>query len=97
MTFFQGTKDKTKAWEITEDVNAFCSIKGYPYHRDTFFSPLVVPEALKRPIEHFNGDPAAWWSGQLVDYLLRLRPEMATDLEEYKTALGFKHPIVGFV
>ena len=78
-------------------MNVFCTVENHGLNRDTLFSPLVVPEALKRPIEHFNGDPAAWWSGQLVSYLLRMRPEMATDLEEYKTAIGFKHPIVGFV
>lgn len=86
------------AWELDEKlVNAFYTMNSHQFNRHSYFRPLTVPEFLRQPLAHFNGDPAAWWSGQLITYLLRPRPELAANLKDFREELGFEHPIVGWV
>ena len=93
--FCQGSIDWKDAWESTSDVNTFCSIEGFPLARDTFFRPLVLPTFLQKPLASFHGDPGAWWSGQLLFYLMRPRASLISVLKEYRAIHFFKHPIVG--
>lgn len=42
-----------------------------------------------------NGNPAAWWLGQLLRYLLRPQPSLVKELDSALHNHKFKHPIVG--
>lgn len=59
------------------------------------FIPLAIPEDLAPRLLRLHGDPAVWWIGQFVKYLVRPQPHLAHDLEEAKQSLNFKSPIVG--
>jgi glycoprotein 6-alpha-L-fucosyltransferase len=59
------------------------------------FLPFALPEDLADSIERFHGEPAAWWIGQFVQYLMRPNQKLSKYLEERKRALGFSKPIVG--
>ena len=39
--------------------------------------------------------PNAWWIGQIVKYLFRLKPWVINEINKVKEAINFTHPIVG--
>jgi glycoprotein 6-alpha-L-fucosyltransferase len=57
--------------------------------------PLAVPEDLVEQIQSFHGFPFVWWIGQFAKYLFQYQPEIKKEIDEKKTKLGFKTPIVG--
>ncbi|GAB1606344.1 alpha-(1,6)-fucosyltransferase-like [Argonauta hians] len=59
------------------------------------FIPLAIPEDLATRIKRLHGDPAVWWVGQFVRYLVRPQPVLENDINETKRRLGFQNPIVG--
>ncbi|CAH1725613.1 unnamed protein product [Aphis gossypii] len=67
--------------------------KRRPY--PTPFNSLVLPKDLSRRLNVLHGDPAVWWIGQFVNYLIR--PQMSTIaiFEDYEFNFEFTKPIVG--
>ncbi|XP_022177853.1 alpha-(1,6)-fucosyltransferase-like [Myzus persicae] len=59
------------------------------------FDPLVLPEDLSRRISVLHGDPAVWWIGQFVNYIIRLQLSTIGKFEEYEEIIEFGLPIVG--
>ncbi|CAG9123083.1 unnamed protein product [Plutella xylostella] len=59
------------------------------------FLPLTVPKDLAARVLKFNGDPAAWWIGQVLKFILRPRPEMQRAINETIAKMNFQRPIVG--
>ncbi|GFR88564.1 alpha-(1,6)-fucosyltransferase [Elysia marginata] len=59
------------------------------------FMPLAVPQDLGAQLEIFHGDPSVWWIGQVVRYLMRLRPEIEQDVQDAGKKMGFRNVIVG--
>ncbi|EEC07543.1 hypothetical protein IscW_ISCW024355, partial [Ixodes scapularis] len=42
-----------------------------------------------------NGDPYAWWYGQIMSYALRFNNSTLQKIDKFKVARGYEHPIVG--
>uniref|UniRef100_A0A0L8FPF9 GT23 domain-containing protein n=2 Tax=Octopus bimaculoides TaxID=37653 RepID=A0A0L8FPF9_OCTBM len=59
------------------------------------FIPLAIPEDLAPRLLRLHGDPAVWWIGQFVRYLVRPQPALEKDINDTKKRLGFQNPIVG--
>lgn len=59
------------------------------------FMPLSVPEDLAQELSTFHGDPAVWWIGQVITYLLRMQPDIERDVLNAGKKMGFQNPIVG--
>ncbi|XP_049875069.1 alpha-(1,6)-fucosyltransferase isoform X2 [Pectinophora gossypiella] len=59
------------------------------------FLPLAVPKDLAHKILQFNGDPASWWLGQMLKYILQPRPAVMAAINETIAKLNFRTPIVG--
>ncbi|CAI9740361.1 Hypothetical predicted protein [Octopus vulgaris] len=59
------------------------------------FIPLAIPEDLAPRLRRLHGDPAVWWIGQFVRYLVRPQPALEKDINDTKKRLGFQNPIVG--
>ncbi|BES93248.1 Alpha-(1,6)-fucosyltransferase [Nesidiocoris tenuis] len=59
------------------------------------YLPLAVPKDLADRISKLHGDPAVWWVGQFLKYLMR--PQQSTTLMLRDAAVKFKYqrPIVG--
>ncbi|XP_072942297.1 alpha-(1,6)-fucosyltransferase [Epargyreus clarus] len=59
------------------------------------FLPLAIPQDLAHRIVRFNGDPASWWIGQMLKYVLRPRAAMQKAINDTIAKMNFKTPIVG--
>lgn len=59
------------------------------------FLPLAIPSDLAHRIVRFNGDPASWWIGQMLKYVLKPKEETQRAINETIAKLNFKNPIVG--
>lgn len=46
-------------------------------------------------IVRFNGDPASWWIGQMLKYILKPRASLQKAINETVAKMNFKTPIVG--
>ena len=57
--------------------------------------PLSVPDDIADRLIRFHGNPAAWWIGQIIQYLTRPQPYLKKAFSDVKSSLGFRHPIVG--
>ena len=65
-------------------------------YKHTLFSPSVVPESLLPVLSRFHGDPAIWWTGQLLHYLMRPLPELERMLEAHSSKSKLAEgPVVG--
>ncbi|KAE9527274.1 hypothetical protein AGLY_012972 [Aphis glycines] len=67
--------------------------KRRPY--PTPFNSLVLPKDLSRRLNVLHGDPAVWWIGQFVNYLIRPQTSTIDIFEDYEVNFGFTKPIVG--
>lgn len=47
-------------------------------------------------LTRYHGDPAAWWMGHLVSFLIRPQPWLADKLSEEEGKIGFQNPIAGY-
>lgn len=59
------------------------------------YLPAVIPADLAPKITKINGNPSAWWMGQLKNHILRMLPEVNINVQNRISNLGFKNPIVG--
>ncbi|CAH0726729.1 unnamed protein product, partial [Brenthis ino] len=59
------------------------------------FLPLAIPSDLAHRIVRFNGDPASWWIGQMLKYILKPKPAIQKSINETIAKMNFKNPIVG--
>ena len=57
--------------------------------------PMAVPVDIASRIKRFHEMPSAWWVGQFIYYMMRLKPQMHQIIEEVQMQLNFSHPIVG--
>ena len=59
------------------------------------FLPQAVPADLADKLERFHGDPAVWWIGQVVSYLIRPNSDLRLYLTESEQNVTRQGPIVG--
>lgn len=59
------------------------------------FLPLAIPKDLSDRLTRLHGDPAAWWVGQFLKYMLKPQPKTQDMLDNLAETLGFQKPIVG--
>jgi len=59
------------------------------------YIPVVLPEDLAGRINVLHGDPAVWWIGQFLKYMLRPQPSTAIAFHEFGKQVNFQTPIVG--
>ncbi|XP_014289365.1 alpha-(1,6)-fucosyltransferase [Halyomorpha halys] len=59
------------------------------------YLPLAVPKDLAERISRLHGDPAVWWVGQFLKYLLRPQPNTVNMLKDAASKFNFQRPIVG--
>ncbi|XP_069156944.1 alpha-(1,6)-fucosyltransferase isoform X2 [Procambarus clarkii] len=59
------------------------------------YLPLAIPRDISERLTRLHGDPAAWWIGQFLKYMLRLQPKTQEMLDSMAETLGFQKPIVG--
>ncbi|XP_041981189.1 alpha-(1,6)-fucosyltransferase isoform X2 [Aricia agestis] len=87
--------DKVVQWPVSYDAK----VVSLPFIDSIFqkpkFLPLAIPSDLAHRIVRFNGDPASWWIGQMLKYVLKPRAAMQKTINETIAKLNFKHPIVG--
>ncbi|XP_048483245.1 alpha-(1,6)-fucosyltransferase isoform X2 [Plutella xylostella] len=87
--------DKVHPWPAQSEAKVI----SLPYidsiSRKPQFLPLTVPKDLAARVLKFNGDPAAWWIGQVLKFILRPRPEMQRAINETIAKMNFQRPIVG--
>ena len=57
--------------------------------------PLAVPKDLANRIQKIHSHPFVWWIGQFAKYLFRYSPAVQEEIDQKRTLLGFKKPIVG--
>ncbi|CAN7994530.1 unnamed protein product [Ixodes pacificus] len=54
-----------------------------------------LPSAIVETLVANNGDPYAWWYGQIMSYALRFNNSTLQKIDKFKVARGYEHPIVG--
>ncbi|XP_014661833.1 PREDICTED: alpha-(1,6)-fucosyltransferase-like [Priapulus caudatus] len=59
------------------------------------YLPLAIPDDLADRLMRLHGNPAVWWTGQLVRFLTRPQSELQRDIDQVREKLGFLSPIVG--
>lgn len=59
------------------------------------YMPLAVPKDLANRIQTIHSHPFVWWIGQFAKYLFRYSPAVQEEIDQKRTLLGFKKPIVG--
>lgn len=60
------------------------------------FTPLAIPADLAPQLSRLHPDPAAWWIGQFVQYVLRYQPATQEMIDRVMTDLQISSgPIVG--
>lgn len=63
-------------------------------HRPKFL-PLTVPKVYSDKIDKFHGDPFVWWSGQVLNYLMRFNDDFEKVIAAKRVELKFERPCVG--
>lgn len=82
-------------WPSSDDVQVVtCPIIDSLNPRPAFL-PLAIPADLAPRLMRVHGDPAAWWIGQFVKYLLRFQPPTQAMIDRGIEKLDFRGPIVG--
>lgn len=82
-------------WPSHDDVQVVtCPIIDSLNPRPAFL-PLAIPADLAPRLMRVHGDPAAWWIGQFVKYLLRFQPPTQAMIDKGIEKLQFRGPIVG--
>ncbi|KAF6205363.1 hypothetical protein GE061_019534 [Apolygus lucorum] len=59
------------------------------------YLPLAVPKDLANRIAKLHGDPAVWWVGQFLKYLMRPQPGTTLMLRDAAVKFKYERPIVG--
>lgn len=82
-------------WPASDDVQVVtCPIIDSLNPRPAFL-PLAIPADLAPRLMRAHGDPAAWWIGQFIKYLLRFQPPTQAMIDRGIEKLNFRGPIVG--
>ena len=68
----------------------------YLSHRPDFM-PLAIPDDIADRLKRVHMNPAVWWIGQFVDYLIRPNTDLKLHLQKEQDQLVFSRPIVGLV
>ena len=63
-------------------------------HRPPYL-PLAIPKDISERLIRLHGNPAAWWIGQFLKYMLKPQPKTSEMLQSMTDSLGFQKPIVG--
>ncbi|XP_059046636.1 alpha-(1,6)-fucosyltransferase [Achroia grisella] len=87
--------DKVLQWPVTYDAKVVSLPFIDSISQKPKFLPLAIPKDLAHRIVRFNGDPASWWIGQMLKYVLKPRPAMQKSINETIAKMNFKTPIVG--
>ncbi|KAG0718343.1 Alpha-(1,6)-fucosyltransferase [Chionoecetes opilio] len=58
------------------------------------FLPLAIPRDISERLTRLHGDPAAWWVGQFLKYLLKPQPRTQEMLDTLSDTLGFRDPLI---
>ncbi|CAL4059808.1 unnamed protein product, partial [Meganyctiphanes norvegica] len=59
------------------------------------YLPLAIPQDISEQLIRLHGDPAAWWAGQFLKYMLKPQLKTQEMLDSLSEQLGFQRPIVG--
>lgn len=59
------------------------------------YLPLAIPADLADRLTLVHDDPSAWWSSQLIKYIMRYNSETLERIEQRERSIGFTSPIVG--
>ena len=59
------------------------------------FLPLTVPKQYIKELERFHGDPFVWFSGQILNFLMRFNENFTKTVKQKRDELGFETPCVG--
>ena len=61
------------------------------------FMPFAIPDDIADRLKRVHMNPAVWWIGQFVDYLIRPNKDLKLYLRREQGNLVFGRPIVGWV
>ncbi|KAK3604699.1 hypothetical protein CHS0354_008259 [Potamilus streckersoni] len=79
---------------LRPDVSSLVGVENdFPINND--YLPLAVPDDIADRLLRFHGNPAAWWIGQFVKYLLKFQPSTQKAIEEGIKRLNWTTPIAG--
>ncbi len=56
---------------------------------------MAIPEDLAERLIRLHGNPFAWFTGQLIKYMLRPQAWLSEFMEKKYEAIKFETPIVG--
>lgn len=87
--------DKVVQWPVTYDAKVVSLPFIDSISQKPKFLPLAIPKDLAHRIVRFNGDPASWWIGQMLKYILKPKTAMQRAINETIAKMNFKSPIVG--
>ncbi|XP_026330680.1 alpha-(1,6)-fucosyltransferase isoform X2 [Hyposmocoma kahamanoa] len=88
-------EDKALQWPASYDAKVISLPFIDSMSQKPKFLPLAIPKDLAHRILRFNGDPASWWVGQMIKFVLRPRTAMQKAINETIARMSFKTPIVG--
>ncbi|KAL0878703.1 hypothetical protein ABMA27_003757 [Loxostege sticticalis] len=97
--------DKVLQWPVAYDAK----VVSLPFIDSISQKPKFLPLAIPKDLAHsahgnvrgvsrivrFNGDPASWWIGQMLKYILKPRASLQKAINETVAKMNFKTPIVG--
>ncbi|CAB3227827.1 unnamed protein product [Arctia plantaginis] len=87
--------DKAVQWPVTYDAKVISLPFIDSMAQRPKFLPLAIPKDLAHRIVRFNGDPASWWIGQMLKYILKPKTAMQKAINDTIAKMNFKTPIVG--
>ena len=61
------------------------------------YLPLGLPALYANEIKMFHDNPFVWWSSQILNYIMRFKPEFENILNNNAKKLGLRTPCVGYI
>ncbi|KAF2348662.1 SH3 domain, partial [Trinorchestia longiramus] len=91
--------DPSGGWKVHWPGNNNSQVLDLPIidslaHRPAFLPP-AIPKDLSERITRLHGNPAAWWIGQFLKYMLKPQPKLQQILDSMTEQMNFHGPIVG--
>ena len=59
------------------------------------FMPMAIPKDISERLIRLHGNPFVWFTGQLMQYLLRPRAWLVEFLQKKHAEIKFETPMVG--
>ncbi|XP_053608629.1 alpha-(1,6)-fucosyltransferase [Plodia interpunctella] len=88
--------DKEQRWPVSQH---HAKVISLPFIDSMMQKPKFLPQAVPMDLAHrivrFNGDPASWWVGQIIKYVLKPRSKLQKSINDTITKMNFRKPIVG--